>query len=110
MSKKFYFRLPVTKEKIDVIVDDDDAYRLRSELWKAKNNNGYIEIYKNNEGTLMTLGRELMGVHYAEDFTSVTHKNGNSLDFRKNNLLILSRSELGKRCAEITWRKKHHGT
>lgn len=94
MSKRFYFRLPVTREKVIVTVDDDDAYRLRSEHWLVRNNKGLIELNRFNNGCLLMFGRVLLGV--TADGVCVAHKNGDSSDYRKENLVKMTRAEFNK--------------
>ena len=95
MSKRFYFRLPFTNEKVIVTVDDCDAHLLRSEMWRVVNHNGYIQVWKANGcDTVLYLGREILGVPRMADNVKVFHKNGDERDFRRENLIALSSKEM----------------
>lgn len=88
--KKFFLFTP-QREKVVITVDDDDAWRLRNQLWKAKRNQSCIEIYLHRYQCIFALGREILGV--ADEGVCVIHKNGNSLDFQKGNLEPVSKIE-----------------
>jgi hypothetical protein len=89
MSKKFYLMLP-SRRKVIITVDDDDAWRMRSENWRIRLNGNVYEVYRSNGGVTMMFGRTIMGI--VKDDVCVSHKNNDCTDFRKENLKVFERN------------------
>ena len=92
--KRIAFRVPKQQERAIIKVDDADAARFKVEYWRARNHNGTIEIYKMHDHTNQSLGRELLGIK--EDGVCVIHRNDDLLDFRRANLMAVSRATFQK--------------
>ena len=92
--KRIAFRVPKQMERAIIKVDDADAARFKVEYWRARNHNGTIEIYKMHDHTNQSLGRELLGIK--EDGVCVIHRNDDLLDFRRANLMAVSRATFQK--------------
>ncbi len=90
MSKSFYLLLPRTNERVTISVDDADAWRLRSEMWRVKKLKNGFHVYKKLHGSEEGLGRAILGIK--EDDVWASHKNGDSTDYRKANLIRMERS------------------
>ena len=92
--KRIAFRVPKQQERAIIKVDDVDAARFKVEYWLARNHGGVIEIYKTHDRTSQSLGRELLGIK--EDGVCVIHRNDDPLDFRRENLMAVSRATFRK--------------
>ena len=87
--KRIAFRIPKRQERAIIKVDDVDAARFKTEYWRARMNQGHLEIYKMDYGVCSVLGRALLGIK--EDQTCVLHKNDDETDYRRANLMPISR-------------------
>ena len=90
--KKFRLKRPDTHKDVFVLVDDEDAFRLRSEPWKilARKNNK-LALIRTINGEIIYFNRCILGI--TSRATSVLFKNNNELDFQRNNLVIKHRHE-----------------
>lgn len=80
-----------------VKVDDCDAYIMRSKVWVGQTPPSGNVIVHCHDAAMK--GRVLLS-HYvtsAPDGAYVMHKNGDDLDFTRDNLEVVSRSEFYKR-------------
>lgn len=88
--KRFYLYTP-QHVKVVVTVDDEDAYRLRSERWKAyKAEDNKLHISRAHNGVQLQLGREILNV--TDPNIAVVHCNQDSTDYRRKNLALVPRS------------------
>lgn len=97
--KKFFLILPVTKSKIVITVDDQDAYRLRGEPWLIRRAMGSLQVYRKALGVNLSLAREILGV--SDEGLCVIHVNNDATDFRRVNLKIISKAELLERARDL---------
>ena len=68
-----------------IIVDDEDYEKARQYRWTTRTNNGKKRV--------LTTSKELRGQSYKHVILNTkgkwtTHKNGNNLDFRKENIIV----------------------
>ncbi len=92
--KRISFRIPKRQKRAIIKVDDADAARFKVEYWLARMNKDYLEIYKTHDRTNIGLGRELLGI--TEDGVCVIHRNDDHTDFRRSNLMAVSRATFQK--------------
>lgn len=81
-------------ETYKVIVDKEDLEKLLSIRWHAHKSNGKIVVAGHlTRDSTVNMPRVILNV--TDRKVMVTHKNGNALDNRKENLVMLNRSQLG---------------
>ena len=86
--KRFKLNVPNSPQAV-IIVDDEDAYRLRSELWYARNSSrsGRLDVYRKVGGVVLALAREILGV--TDEQHSVVFRDGDPTNFRRANLVVI---------------------
>lgn len=95
MAKKFIITsrrvgtvIPVTHE---IIVDDEDAYRLRATVYRVGKDGSVVRSGNDR----IRLSHEILGVGYDNNHY-VSHVDGNKLNFRRKNMVVLTRKEWNK--------------
>lgn len=93
--KRFNVRWPMNGVGMvkTIIVDDCDAYLLRSVHWRLLRKGGHLTVVerfdqKPGENDHRTLGARIMGSKLREEV--VWHANGDDCDFRRENLRVSS--------------------
>ena len=79
-----------------LILDDDDYNDLRFDKITATKSGS--TVYYHGAYKKHPLGKLIMHILY-EDNLVVVHRNGNKMDFRKDNLEIISKGELARKFA-----------
>jgi hypothetical protein len=72
------------------VVDDSETWTLRFS-WSRHNLNGYVYASRGEKGQTRLLHRELLGV--TDPLILVDHINGDTLDNRRGNLRVVTRSQ-----------------
>lgn len=101
-AKKFkinYRQRGVTKELV-FIVDQEDAYRVRAGGWRVVPDGQGTPYIRRSVATGVTeaLYAKIVG---AKESEFVAFKNGNTLDMRKENLVVMPKSEKAKWLAKV---------
>lgn len=78
-----------------ILLDDEDYYDLRFDKITATKSG---TVYYHGAYKKHPLGKLIMHILY-EDNLVVVHRNGNKMDFRKDNLEIISKGELARKFA-----------
>lgn len=83
--------IPLTQGK-HAIVDAADAGWLSQRKWYAQKNGNhwYAMAFDPALGKKTHMGRRIMGLHNPHDKRRVRHLNGDSLDYRRENLRVVA--------------------
>ena len=95
MAKKFIITsrrvgtaIPV---KHEIIVDDEDAYRLRATMYRVEKDDSVVRVGADR----IRLSHEILGIGY-DNNNYVSRVDGNNLNFRRKNMIVLTRKEWNK--------------
>lgn len=84
-----HLRDPQGNTRHVAVVDADDVKKARKHIWKLNLETVIAKRYRNGKHCHYTLSRFLLGVE--DNRILVRHANGDSLDFRRLNLLQINR-------------------
>lgn len=103
--KRFFLPLSrgrtVGGSRVEFVVDDQDAWLLRNHSWSVRKNKNTFVVYRANGGCQRFLAHDILNVN---DSRPISHADGDSLNFRRDNLLVhLDRSAfaLSKRLLQL---------